>query len=77
MAWKNEALVWKFNVPISESVSFYAIVRQYCSIHDILKEQREDGRVNYRLTLKNKNISRLKHDINIANICGLDVKMGA
>lgn len=77
MAWKQEKLIWKFNVPKLESEKFYLIARQYCSINDITKSEREDGRISYYLNLKNKNISRLRHDIELATICGLDIKMGA
>lgn len=72
MAWKKEKLIWKFNIPRLESERFYAIARQYCSINDITKSEREDERVSYYLNLKNKNISRLRHDIQIAIICGLE-----
>lgn len=76
MAWKNERMIWKFNIPKSESDSFYAIVRQYCRMNDIVKTDREDGRIGYSISLRNKNISRLQHDIQVAIMCGLNIKMG-
>lgn len=77
MAYKNEKGVLTFNIDSEQKGKLQIVARNYCPSDDIAAKTMDNGRTVYRITIKHKNMNRLRHDVEILKICGIDVRGGA